>query len=244
MHCRWALYLKHQSNKCYQALRESKCIVLPSQRTLRDYTHYLNSTSGFSFEADEELIRVAKPELTEEFKKCVCITIDEMHIKENLVFNKHTGALVGYVDIGDINNLLLKFERSVNSQSTTGTTSSPLQLAKSTLVYFVCGLFSKLRFPFAYFPVLKLSGDLIFKPFWECVKRLEFCGLKVVAVTADGAKCNRSFFLLNSCKGNQYWTANPFTPEKRNIYFFSDPPHLIKTARNCLASGKRSMWVS
>ena len=36
---------------------------------------------------------------------------------------------------------------------------------------------------------------------------------------------------------------NPFSSEKRELFFFSDPPHLIKTARNCLASNKRSLWV-
>ena len=30
----------------------------------------------------------------------------------------------------------------------------------------------------------------------------------------------------------------------RFIYCFSDPPHLIKTVRNCWASKKRSLWVS
>lgn len=30
----------------------------------------------------------------------------------------------------------------------------------------------------------------------------------------------------------------------RFIYCFSDPPHLIKTVRNCWASKKRSLWVN
>ena len=38
-------------------------------------------------------------------------------------------------------------------------------------------------------------------------------------------------------------TLNPFSMEKRQLFFFSDPPHLIKTARNCLALTKRSLWV-
>jgi len=31
---------------------------------------------------------------------------------------------------------------------------------------------------------------------------------------------------------------------ERNIWFFSDPPHLIKTARNCLSrsTSTRPMW--
>ncbi len=124
--------------------------------TLRDYTHYISSNSGFSNEVDNELIRVAKVYSGEEYKKCVCVVVDEMHIKEGLVFNKHTGALVGFVDFGNVSNLILKFERSLTTQPQTNTTTSSLhpavQLAKSMLVFFVCGLFSKLRFPFAHFP--------------------------------------------------------------------------------------------
>lgn len=253
---RWALYLRHQSNKCYETLRESKCIVLPSQRTLRDYTHYLHNQAGVSREVTEDLMRVAKVDTMKDYQKCVCLAIDEMHIREGLVFNKGTGAMVGYTDLGDVNNQLLKFEQSLKAsttstksalstpaQSTASSISTALQLAKSMLVIFVCGLFTKLKYPFAQFPSLNLTGDLLFNPFWECVKRLEFSGFKVVAATADGAKCNRTFFRMHGCKNDLFRTLNPFATD-RFIYFFSDPPHLLKTARNCLASSKRKMWVS
>ena len=35
-----------------------------------------------------------------------------------------------------------------------------------------------------------------------------------------------------------------FSASKEFIYFISDPPHLIKTIRNCFASSKRNLWVS
>ena len=38
--------------------------------------------------------------------------------------------------------------------------------------------------------------------------------------------------------------ANPYTEEDRYIYFFSDPHHLLKTARNAWANPKRPLWVS
>ena len=46
-----------------------------------------------------------------------------------------------------------------------------------------------------------------------------------------------------------YRTRNLFATDERYIYIFSDPPHLVKTARNCLynyGSGKctRYMWNS
>ena len=36
-------------------LRDSGCIQLPSQRTLRDYTHYISAGIGFSAEVDKQL---------------------------------------------------------------------------------------------------------------------------------------------------------------------------------------------
>ena len=36
-------------------LRNSECICLPSQRTLRDYTHYTSTTIGFSAEVNKQL---------------------------------------------------------------------------------------------------------------------------------------------------------------------------------------------
>ena len=39
-----------------------------------------------------------------------------------------------------------------------------------------------------------------------------------------------------------YKVRNPFAQEKRHFFFFSDPPHLVKTVRNCWQSRKRSLW--
>lgn len=37
---------------------------------------------------------------------------------------------------------------------------------------------------------------------------------------------------------------NPYATDKRDFLFFSDPPHLIKTTRNCWPSKCRDLWVS
>ena len=37
---------------------------------------------------------------------------------------------------------------------------------------------------------------------------------------------------------------NPFTSEDRPMFFLSNPPHLMKTTRNCWVSQKRNLWVS
>ena len=51
---KWALYLRHQSSRAYNLIRESGVIALPSQRTLRDYTYFLDSNIGFSSAVDHE----------------------------------------------------------------------------------------------------------------------------------------------------------------------------------------------
>ena len=47
---KWSLYLKHLSRKAYELLRKSGCIKLSSQSTLRDYTHHISATIGYSAE--------------------------------------------------------------------------------------------------------------------------------------------------------------------------------------------------
>ena len=112
------------------------------------------------------------------------------------------------------------------------------------LVFYVRGLFTSLQFPYAQFATKALPGDLIFHPFWEAVFRLERIGFKVTAATADGASPNCSFFALHSKDKLEHKTLNPYATEDRYIYFFSDPPHLLKTTRNCLANRNRNLRVS
>ena len=87
--------------------------------------------------------------------------------------------------------------------------------------------------------------------FWEAVATLELlCNLWVIATTSDGASSNRRFFRLHKeldgMAGKNVTYFNLFATW-RFIYLFSDTPHLLKTARNCLSHsgfGKctRYMW--
>ena len=241
---KWCLYLRHVSGRAYETLRSSGCIHLPSQRTLRDYTHFVSAATGFSEEVDKMLAIAADVDKCPEREKYTAILLDEMYIKEDLVYNKHTNALVGFTNLGEINHHLLTFERSLQEDASGG--GSDKLLARTMTVMMVRGLFSKLEFPYVQFPCNKVTEDLLFQPFWEAVRRIEFLGLKVIAATADGASTNRRFFRLHdiSSKTMPHMTKNPYASEERNIYFISDVPHLLKTARNGLASKTRSLWVS
>ena len=67
------------------------------------------STTGFSTEVDKQLMEAAKVAKAEEWEKCVALVMDEMHVKENLVYDKHSGALIGFANLGQTNQHLLQF---------------------------------------------------------------------------------------------------------------------------------------
>ena len=241
---KWCLYLRHLSGRSYELLRESGCIHLPSQRTLRDYTHYIPAKVGFSAEVDQQLIDTI--DFTKEANRYVALLLDEVHIKEDLVYDKHSGSLIGFANMGDINNHLMNFERSLTDEPDETMPS----IASTVLVIMVRGLLSKLNFPYAQFACTNLSGDLLVDPVWEAISRLERQGIRVLALTCDGASTNRRLWKLHSKgrdtseKGVLYKVPNIYaTDQSRFVYFISDPPHLIKTTRNCWASKSRRLEV-
>ena len=244
MMIRWCLSLKLLSSASYSALRSSNLLLLPSERTLRDYTHFVKAKPGFDPGIDDQLCRQAKIDSIPEYQKYVCLAFDEIKVKEDLVYDKHSASLMGFVKIGDVNDHLSKFE-----ENTSSVTLKP-DLATHILTFMVLGILSNLEFPYVSFPCSSLSGDQLYSLVWGCVRRLEACGFKTIALTCDGASANRKFLKLhNSSKGITYKTKNPYANEDRPIFFISDPPHLIKTVRNCWANSHshsctRNLWVS
>ncbi len=91
---RWCLYLRHLSGAAYEVLRNTGVIHLPSQRTLRDYTYYTDSVVGFSLGVDKQLMDNAQIKTCADRDKYVIIILDEMHVRENLVYNKHSGTCI------------------------------------------------------------------------------------------------------------------------------------------------------
>ena len=155
-------------------MRESGCLQLPSQRTLRDHTHYVKAAAGFSHEVDVMLQKDSKVEVCPEREKLVLLLLDEMHIREDIVYDKHSGEMIGFANLGKINEHLLAFEHSMLSDE-----PAPPSTARTMMVFMVQGLFNSLQFPYAKFPCSKLTGELLYEPFWQAVSRIENVGLKV-----------------------------------------------------------------
>ena len=160
------------------------------------------------------------------FKRNICVLMDEMKLKSGLFFTS-SGKLVGFSDLGPGNNELQKFEQGLRTQEA--------KLASHVFVLMARGLFSGLKFPFAYYPCDGMTSEQLYACVWGCIQVLECWGLKVRAITSDGASNNRTFYNLCANDGNSHWTLNPYDTRRRE-YFFSDPPHLVKTVRNNLAN--------
>ena len=143
---------------------------MPSQRTLRDYTNCVKAAAGFSTEVDILLMQAANVAACKDWQKLVVLLLDEMHVKEDLVYNKHSGQMIGFIHLGDINDHLMAFENAVRGEENDD---------DSMMVIMVRGVFTKLCFPYAQWPCKKITGALLFGLFWNTVCRLERMGLKV-----------------------------------------------------------------
>ena len=145
-------------------------------------------------------MEAAKIDICTEYEKFVVLLMD-MHIKEDLVYGKHsgnllywsvcnrycavTGSIIGFCDLGDINSHLVTPEKQ-------NTEEQQPELANSLLIFLVRGLFTNLSFPYA------LSGEHLYDPVWEAISRLELCGFKVLALICDGLAANQRLFHLHN----------------------------------------------
>ena len=122
---------------------------------------------GFSADYDQQLLNIVAK--TPIIGKYVGILIDEMYVKEGLVFDKHCGALLGFVNLGDVMTHLMDFEKQVQEQSSY---CPKRPFAKTILVFMVRGMLTNTRFPYATFPASSLKGHNLFPLLWESIDRL------------------------------------------------------------------------
>ena len=152
--------------------------------------------------------------------------------------------IIGFVDLGDpeLNYPTLKISD---------------EIASHVLVFLVRSIVNPLKFSLANCVTTNATSIQLFTLFWKAVGILEEnVQLKVVGATSDGASPNRRMYRMHlhmtrvEDASNDvdviYRTLNLMADEERYIYFISDLPHLIKTARNCLKNSlvgyTRSMW--
>ena len=243
----YCLSLVSKSAAAYDDIRYNEktgtgFVILPSRRRLRDYKNYIRPQRGFNKDIVNELLEKVKHFSDNE--KFFVMLMDEMKIQENLVWDKHTGDLIGYVDFGDAELNYATLQKSAD-------------IATHVLVFLLRSVVNPFKFSLANFATTGATSSQMFPLLLKAISICELNSLKVLAVTCDGASPNRKLFRMhfpmtkeddmNPDTDVTYRTVNLFSSDKRFIYFISDVLHLMKTARNCLynsGNGRhtRYMW--
>jgi hypothetical protein len=238
---RFALSLHAKSASAYREVQESGALILPSEHVLRGYKNYFKSKAGNveNNRNNKENVENLKEKASKfsDIQRYVAVVMDEMKIQSNLVFDKVSGELIGFIDLGDpmTNYATLQEEDTIASHA---------------LAFLVRRLATDLKHIIGYYFTGNVTSFQIMPIFWKSVSVLEVSvNLWVVAAVNDWASPNRKFFNLH-CNLTEdlkhdivYKTRNVFAMSR--FIFFADSPHLIKTARNCLynsGSQSRFMW--
>ena len=150
---RFALNLKYMSSSAYRAVRQGGLISLPSERTLADYTHWISPQSGLQIEYVEKFHSLLTEVLPSHQHQCA-LSMDEMKVKSGLIFNKHSGNLVGFVDLGSVNSDIEKALSSSENECSSQT------LASHAFVLMARAIFKPSLFvPVAHFFSSNLRGN-------------------------------------------------------------------------------------
>ena len=181
---RYCLSLVAKSPAVYDELRydeknNSGVLILPSRRRLRDYKNYIRPERGFNPFVIKELIDKVKE--FSEMEKFMILLMDEMKIQENLVWDKHTGELIGFVDLGDVdvNYTVLQ---------------EPNKLASHVLVFLIRSIVNPFKFSLANFATTSATCTQMFLLVWKAINICELNNIKIVDLTCDGASHNRKMF--------------------------------------------------
>ena len=95
---RFCLSLAAKLTSAYDDIRydeksDTGIFILPSRRRLMDYKNYIRPERGFNKHIINELKNKTR---TFSYNIFLIILMDEMKIQLNLVWDKHTGELLGY----------------------------------------------------------------------------------------------------------------------------------------------------
>ena len=106
---RFCLSLAVKSASCYEELRNRGILRLPNQRTLRDYRNFVKPKPGFNKLVIDELVGLMKS--YPNTQSYIVLLFDEMKMRFNLVFDKNTGEVIGFTDLGDSTINYASFEK-------------------------------------------------------------------------------------------------------------------------------------
>lgn len=240
-----ALHLQSLSPTAYEYLRESGLLQLPSQRRLYDFSHFTQAKEGIQQAVLELLSEKLEKIITEDYQRFFNLLFDEMNIQSGLVVTK-SGEIIGFVNLNEIEQSVSDLEAQLSGEG-----EVKKQEAKKVLVFMLQGVSLDIHEVVAIFPTTELSAEQLYTRAWDVIFNLESRNIKILTLIGDGAGCNKKFFKMHTKYDDSqefvYSTRNIASGEDRPIFFMIDPPHLLKTIRNCFSNSyghknTRRMW--
>ena len=88
-------------------MHDSRFIILPHEITINDYIHYTDIRPGFHGDFIEWLLEDANLLNRPEHERHVSLVFDEVKIKSGLAYCAHSGKVLGFTEIGSLNEELI-----------------------------------------------------------------------------------------------------------------------------------------
>lgn len=227
------LLLHIRSPSAYSFLRDNNVLPLPCVTTVRKYLSMVRVKCGF----DSRFFAAFKKKMAtkDEFQRHGILVFDEMVVRKEIRVHSKSMTYVGFSDFGD------------------AATASD-NLADHGLVFTFRAFGDNYSQPIAVFASKgPTKGAVLAQLVLKAIFMLEEAGALVDAVVCDGAATNRNMWKEFGVSGAIDNTKHFFThpaDDKRNVYVFSDAPHLMKCVRNRLHAqkvlqfhGGRAQWA-
>ena len=208
---RLAMMMRFYSSSGYNAIRDSKFMILPSETTLHSYT-VPRREKGIHQARLDELSKLAGT--IPEKKREVSVIFDEMALQPNVNFDS-SGNMEGFA---------------------TNSTSDNPPLATSMLCFMVQGLKQNFHEVVSFHPVHCLGSEFLQQCFLQVINLLMKAGFKPMLAVCDNHSVNRKMYRNLSGKTDKELVLSPIITNpydlSEKIVLIHDPVHILKNIRN------------
>ncbi|KAH8009746.1 hypothetical protein HPB51_019057 [Rhipicephalus microplus] len=174
---RHAVVLRNLSARAYEHIRSSGLLRLPCRSTLERFFGSSRNEVGVTDLIKQRLSAELASHASSQSQTCSLI-VDEMRVKQRLLYLKQRDAFVGEVDYGDC-----------LPQKQPGKPEEPV-LANSLLCFILSGLSTRYKIPVAYFFTRNCTGENLHQIMMNVLKEVESIGFRIVWIVTDNHQIN------------------------------------------------------
>lgn len=216
----FALTLHFYSPKAYMYVRKTWKKILPHPRTITKWYEVVDGSPGFT----KEVLQTIAARATKK-KIIVNLVLDEMSVKQEVIYNKYSGQYYGGIDVGNLQDAEGKMSCKNDNQI----------MATNALVFMIVSQNESWKVPIRYFLIRGLNSVERANLLKLAFEALHSHNCNVYSVTFDGAATNLGMcevFGANFKYGPNFkpYFTNPITMEP--CYVFFDLCHTAKLIRN------------